>query len=142
MGTQTSYAYHSETSSELSVKICDLTKSRCCETPLKNGKQPFKYGKYDYFEKNYLGDCNGFSLPKTHFYEVTITTKGDDGWLGESFDIFAISKAGTNEVLTCPIDRWLDDKESMTLSCKWKGNITDFLKSMIWSIMLNSNYYF
>ena len=88
---------------------------------MKNGKQIFKPGKDDYFEKSYLGKCNGFSLSRSHNYETTIKTNGDDGWLATKLDIIALNELGKDEVLTCPINRWLDDKESMKLPCHWKG---------------------
>ena len=122
LGTHTAWVEDADTTNQLSVKICDTTNSNCCETPLNNGKQPFKYGKYDYFEESYLGNCLGFSLSKSHNYDVTITTDGYNGWLGLTFDIIAINGAGKDEVLACPINRWLDDKESIKLPCKWKGN--------------------
>ena len=102
------------TDSPISMTICQ--DSRCCSTGTLDSSGPdHDEGQNNLYEGGLIRECDGFSMTKAPVVKLTIN--GDDGWRGDYVKIFTAKDGKPYQSAYCDVKEWLDDSETITLSC-------------------------
>merc|ERR1711915_483611 len=117
MGTkiqlETARVTNADCDCDIFARVCDADGNCCNAGQLDNPKiDDFEKGEVNTFSGSRIGQCNMFQIGRLPL-TVKVTHGNTDGWRGQWLRVHFLN----NKMLHCPIRRWIDDDESMTLSC-------------------------